>query len=265
MLAPEVCRITPHAQGARSICNGETGPGRCDVDISVNVPMVYSRQMRDLMPPRTFSVTFAAVLAILIGFFWLAAGVGLLIEERRPGVLHSGLRLEGTGAFLLLSCVSAGALIGGFGTLFRRNWARILAIAAAVPLMFFGALFLFPFVRFPALLMYAYSKGAFSILLLFLPFPAAIAWPLMLIGRKVRAEFLPPAIVEIYVNLLDEGTPCRRQTQALTLGNGLFELLPTERYNPEDEHWEFRPGSIVRGKVIQRDDEPYLLATSFER
>ena len=227
--------------------------------------MVYSRQMPDLMPPRTFSVTFAAVLAIVIGFFWFAAGVGLLIEEIRPGVFHSGLRLEGTSAFLFLSCVSVGALIGGFGTLFRRNWARILAIAVSVPLIFFGALFLFPFVRFPALLMYAYSKGAFYILLLFLPFPAAIAWPMLLIGKKVRAEFLPPAIVEIYVNLLDEGTRCARPTRGLTLGNGLFELLPTEGYNPEDEHWEFRPGTIVRGKETRRDGEAYLLATSFER
>jgi hypothetical protein len=97
------------------------------------------------------------------------------------------------------------------------------------------------------------------------PLLAAIAWPILLIGKKVRAEFLPPAMVEIYVNLLDEGTRCSRPTKALTLGNGLFELLPTEGYNPEDEHWEFRPGTIVRGEETQRDGEAYLLATPFER
>ena len=123
---------------------------------------------------------------------------------------------------------------------------------------------LYPFVRFPALLARGYLDVAF-VLTFILPFLAAIAWPLMLIGKKVRAEFLPPAVVEIYVNLLDEGTPCARPARALTLGNGLFELLPTEGYDPAVERWEFRPGSIVRGKEEWRDGEAYLLATSFER
>jgi hypothetical protein len=226
--------------------------------------MVYSWPMRDLMPPRTFSVTFAAVLAIVTGLFWLAVSVGMLVDSHL-GVHYSGLRLEATGVFLFLSGVGAGALFGGFGILFRRNWGRIFAIAAAVPLIYFGSWFLYPFLRFPGLLVHVYSKDAVYILPLFLPFPAAIAWPLMLIGKKVRAEFLPPAMVEICVNLLNEGTPCARPTQGLTLGNGLFELLPTEGYNPEDEHWEFRPGTIVRGKEMQRDGKAFLLATSFER
>jgi hypothetical protein len=93
---------------------------------------------------------------------------------------------------------------------------------------------------------------------------APVAWLALLIGKRVRAEFLPRAMVEIYVNLLNEGTPCARPTQALILGNGLFELLPTEGYDPDVEHWEFRPGSIVRGKETPGDEAPYLLATSFE-
>ena len=33
--------------------------------------------------------------------------------------------------------------------------------------------------------------------------------------------------VEIHIRLLDEGTECSRPTQALDLGNGLFQVLPT--------------------------------------
>lgn len=66
--------------------------------------------------------------------------------------------------------------------------------------------------------------------------------------------------VEIYVNLLEEGTPCSRPTQAQVLENGLFRLLPTDNYDPEGEHWEFPPGSIVRGREVRRDGKSTLLA-----
>jgi hypothetical protein len=45
--------------------------------------------------------------------------------------------------------------------------------------------------------------------------------------------------VEIHIRLLHEGTECSRPTQALELGNGLFKVLPTSNYDPEDEVWEF--------------------------
>ena len=67
-------------------------------------------------------------------------------------------------------------------------------------------------------------------------------------------------MVEIYVRLLDEGTPCSRPTQALVLGNGLFRLLPTKDYDPEDEHWELLPGAIVRGKELHDAGRSYLMA-----
>jgi hypothetical protein len=66
--------------------------------------------------------------------------------------------------------------------------------------------------------------------------------------------------VEIYVNLLEEGTPCSRPTQAQVLENGLFRLLPTDNYDPDGEHWEFPPGSIVRGREVRRDGKSTLLA-----
>jgi hypothetical protein len=69
-------------------------------------------------------------------------------------------------------------------------------------------------------------------------------------------------VVEIYVRLLEDGTACSRPTQALVLGNGLFKLLPTDNYDPDDEHWEFLPGATVRVKEISDVGCPYLLAVS---
>jgi hypothetical protein len=224
--------------------------------------MVYSRQMHDLMPPRTLFATVAGVLAIFTGLYGLVAYFGVLIWGHDSGVTFSSLRLWLIVAYVIFGCASVSALIGGFGVLFRRNWARILAIVAGGPLIYSGLWDVYAFLRLPTSLIRS-SHIMVLVVTTVAPLLAAIAWPVFLIGKKTRAEFLPPAMVEIYVNLLNEGTPCARPTQALTLGNGLFELLPAEGYDPDVEDWEFRPGSIVRGKEERRDGEPYLLATSF--
>jgi hypothetical protein len=57
--------------------------------------------------------------------------------------------------------------------------------------------------------------------------------------------------IKIYVRLLDEGTEVARPTDALPLGDGLFRVLPTPDYDPQDETWEFPPGSLVRCKKEQ--------------
>lgn len=57
--------------------------------------------------------------------------------------------------------------------------------------------------------------------------------------------------VEIYVQLLEEGTPTARPTQAVPLGNGLYKVLPTPRYDPENEIWEFVPGTVVRCEHVK--------------
>ena len=54
--------------------------------------------------------------------------------------------------------------------------------------------------------------------------------------------------VTVYVQLLEEGTDTIRPTQAIPLGGDLYKLLPTMNYDPEDEIWEFVPGSVVRCK-----------------
>lgn len=67
-------------------------------------------------------------------------------------------------------------------------------------------------------------------------------------------------LVKVYVRLLKEGTEVSRPTQALNLGDGTFRLLPTSDYDPEDEEWEFLPGSIVHAQRRQDGDGEYLLA-----
>jgi hypothetical protein len=54
--------------------------------------------------------------------------------------------------------------------------------------------------------------------------------------------------IEVYVTLFDEGTDTIRPTKAIHLGDGLYKLLATPWYDPEDETWEFLPESIVRIK-----------------
>jgi hypothetical protein len=68
--------------------------------------------------------------------------------------------------------------------------------------------------------------------------------------------------VEIFVRLLDEGTDCSRPTQAMELGDGLFRVLPTTNYDPQDEVWEFPPDSIVRSEVRRSKDGEFLLAVA---
>ncbi|MEK7728391.1 MAG: hypothetical protein AAB354_08240 [candidate division KSB1 bacterium] len=64
----------------------------------------------------------------------------------------------------------------------------------------------------------------------------------------------------IYVELLDEGTTVMRPTQGEALGGDVYRLLPSVDYDPEDEHWEFTPGSIVRCLTEVKGNEEILVA-----
>ena len=55
-------------------------------------------------------------------------------------------------------------------------------------------------------------------------------------------------MITVCVNLLEEGSTALRGTDAIDMGNGIYKLLGTPYYDPEDEIWEFLPGSIVRAK-----------------
>jgi hypothetical protein len=66
----------------------------------------------------------------------------------------------------------------------------------------------------------------------------------------------------IYIRLLDEGTDVLRPTEAEELGNDLFKLRPTPDYDPDDEKWEFIPGSIVRGVLQKLEEYAVLVAVN---
>lgn len=67
-------------------------------------------------------------------------------------------------------------------------------------------------------------------------------------------------LVDLQVRLLNEGTTVSRPAQALDRGDGIFELLPTRDYDPEDEQWEFPPGSLIRVERRSDGNGEYLIA-----
>ncbi len=66
--------------------------------------------------------------------------------------------------------------------------------------------------------------------------------------------------IEIHVQLLNEGSVTYRPTRAIPLKNGLFKVLATPLYNPEDETWEFLPGAVVRLENRRDETGEFLLA-----
>ena len=60
--------------------------------------------------------------------------------------------------------------------------------------------------------------------------------------------------IQVYVELLDEGSEAWRPTQAQEIGKGLYKLLPTPNYDPEDEAWAFLPDEVVRVEQAQFAD-----------
>ena len=217
--------------------------------------------MSELTPPRSPRATVAAILSIVTGCYWVAIsgtfffwGFGQLY---RHTTFLRMLVIVFTEVFII--CMGIAAVIAGVGVWKRRNRARIFAIALAGLSILIGFWFLEPFLRLRATVIRVKYIAPFV-----LPVCASIVWLALLIGKRVRAEFLPPVMVEIYVKLVSEGEASPRPARAFALGNGLFELLATEDSDPATEKWEFRPGSIVRGVEAKRDGETYLLATSFE-
>lgn len=62
----------------------------------------------------------------------------------------------------------------------------------------------------------------------------------------------------IFVELLEEGTPCWRPVEAEYLGNELYRIVGVK---PQDEVWAFSIGDVVKCemKTFQADD-PKLIA-----
>lgn len=50
----------------------------------------------------------------------------------------------------------------------------------------------------------------------------------------------------VYVRLLGEGTVAFRPSPGEFLTPGMVRLIAPPGYEPDDEDWEFKPGSVVR-------------------
>jgi len=64
----------------------------------------------------------------------------------------------------------------------------------------------------------------------------------------------------VYVKLLEEGTNTWRPVPAEDLGQRRYRLLPTDDYDPENEAWEFLPGTVAICEPRQLSDGVYLVA-----
>jgi hypothetical protein len=64
----------------------------------------------------------------------------------------------------------------------------------------------------------------------------------------------------IYIPLLNEGITVHRPTRGIMIGDGLYEVLPTDDYAVSGEEWEFPPGSIVECVVEMRNGKDVLIA-----
>ncbi|GAC1314791.1 MAG: hypothetical protein NVSMB14_15070 [Isosphaeraceae bacterium] len=67
---------------------------------------------------------------------------------------------------------------------------------------------------------------------------------------------------EVFVPLLNEGTHVLRPTQAMALGGMRFRLIEPAGYDPDDEQWEFPPGSAVECRVEILSGSEVLVAHS---
>lgn len=69
----------------------------------------------------------------------------------------------------------------------------------------------------------------------------------------------------IYIPLLDEGTTVSRPTEGVLLRDNLYRVLATPNYNPDDENWQFKPGSIVHCVEEVRDNKKILIARTLAK
>lgn len=65
--------------------------------------------------------------------------------------------------------------------------------------------------------------------------------------------------IEIYINLLEEGIAVRRPAMAEVINESLCKILPIPNYNPDDEKWEFPPGTLVQYETFTTNDKQNIL------
>ncbi|MCS6975607.1 MAG: hypothetical protein NZM31_01185 [Gemmatales bacterium] len=68
-------------------------------------------------------------------------------------------------------------------------------------------------------------------------------------------------LVELFVPLLEEGTPVLRPTRGKILGFDRVLVLATPEYDPSVEKWAFPPGTVVTCVSETRDGRQVLVAS----
>lgn len=66
----------------------------------------------------------------------------------------------------------------------------------------------------------------------------------------------------VYVRLLGEGTVAFRPSPAEFLGPQEARLIAPPGYDPDDEDWEFKPGSVVRVELRQLEGADEFVAVA---
>lgn len=64
----------------------------------------------------------------------------------------------------------------------------------------------------------------------------------------------------VYIKLLEEGTKVYRPVPAIEIESNIYEVQGFEIYDPEDEVWEFKPGTYVLVEEQNLDGENVLVA-----
>ena len=66
--------------------------------------------------------------------------------------------------------------------------------------------------------------------------------------------------INIYVQLLDEGTKVYRPVPAMEVAKSIYKIKGSEIYDPENEIWEFTPNTFVRVEEQNLEGEKVLVA-----
>ena len=66
----------------------------------------------------------------------------------------------------------------------------------------------------------------------------------------------------VYIELLDEGTDVWRPAKALLMNKNIYKILPPVDYDPDDEKWKFKPGSLVECEWKNKNGKKVLIAQS---
>jgi hypothetical protein len=67
---------------------------------------------------------------------------------------------------------------------------------------------------------------------------------------------------QVYVRLLGEGTIVYRPALAVIKGADVALLVEPDGYDPDDEDWEFKPGTLVRLEERVWDGQRVLVVLS---